>query len=108
MSNRTYLHPNATNAQKLSDSEYSETKPCLVSETLVALVPSKHAIQAFRLLNENLKAQMLCFPEVDSNVNNAFDSTQATGEFKAVAGKGFMDYVEEIKLKITVIVMGLL
>ncbi|KAJ0733782.1 hypothetical protein HanPI659440_Chr11g0412311 [Helianthus annuus] len=137
---KTYLHPNATTAQTLSDSEYSETKPCLVSETLVAPVPSKHAIQAFRLLNENPKAQSVVasiasdpnvwnavlqnpdlvdflqthktdvvFPEADSNVNSPFDSTQeATGESKAAAGKGFMDYVEEIKQKITVTVVDMM
>ncbi|KAJ0874236.1 hypothetical protein HanPSC8_Chr11g0461781 [Helianthus annuus] len=136
---KTYLHPNATTAQTLSDSEYSETKPCLVSETLIAPVPSKHAIQAFRLLNENPKAQSVVasiasdpnvwnavlqnpdlvdflqthktdvvFPEADSNVNSPFDSTQATGESKAAAGKGFMDYVEEIKQKITVTVVDMM
>jgi len=137
---KTYLHPNATNGQKLSDSEYAETKSCLVSEKLVAPVPSKHAIQAFRLLNENPKAQSvvasiacdqnvwnavlqnpdlvdflqthktdIVFPEMDSNVNDLSDETaEATGESKSAAGKGFMDYVEDIKQKITVTVVDMM
>lgn len=59
---RTYLHPNATSGQALSDSESVVTKPCLVSEALVnPLPPSKNAMQAFRLLNENPKAQVCLF-----------------------------------------------
>ncbi|KAI3810000.1 hypothetical protein L1987_19605 [Smallanthus sonchifolius] len=137
---KTYLLPNATNGQGLSDSESVETKPCLVSETLVAPLPSKHAIQAFRLLNENPKAQNVVasiasdpnvwnavlqnpdlvdflqthktevvFPEMDSTVNDTSDETpEATNESKSASGKGFMDYVEEIKQKITVTVVDMM
>ncbi|KAM0027673.1 hypothetical protein Hdeb2414_s0019g00542921 [Helianthus debilis subsp. tardiflorus] len=107
---RTYLHPNAPNAQKLSDSEYSETKPCLVSETLVAPYHQSMQFKHFGFLTRTLKLRFadFVFPEVVSDVNNAFDSAQATGESKAAAGKGFMDYVEEIKQNITVTVVDMM
>ncbi|XP_076887190.1 uncharacterized protein LOC143537270 [Bidens hawaiensis] len=132
---KTYLHPSAT-----SESEYV-SKPCLVSESLVAPLPSKNAIQAFRLLNENPKAQTVvasiasdpnvwnavfqnpdlvnflqthktdvAFAEMDSDESDATDDekTEATGESKAESGKGFMDYVEKIKQKISVTVVDMM
>ncbi|KAK9268636.1 hypothetical protein L1049_000393 [Liquidambar formosana] len=41
----------------LSNSEYSETKACIASETTVTPSVPKHALQAFRLLNESPKTQ---------------------------------------------------
>ncbi|KAK9049473.1 hypothetical protein SSX86_031557 [Deinandra increscens subsp. villosa] len=136
---KTYLLPSAINGEKLSDSEYLE-QPCLVSETLVSPLPSKHAIQAFRLLNESPKAQNVVasiasdpnvwnavmqnpdlvdflqthktdvvFPETNPNLNGSSDETaEATSEPKSASGKGFMDYMEEIKEKITVTVVDMM
>ncbi|KAD3066942.1 hypothetical protein E3N88_34822 [Mikania micrantha] len=132
---KTYLLPNATKRQQLSDLECTETKPCLVSEPLVAPLASKHAIQAFRLLSENPKAQnvvasiasdpnvwnaVLQNPdlmdflqthktETDSHVNHPSDETQEdTRESKSASGNSFMDYMEEIKQKITVKVVEMM
>ncbi|KAL8237808.1 hypothetical protein R6Q59_018889 [Mikania micrantha] len=136
---KTYLLPNATKRQQLSDLECTETKPCLVSEPLVAPLASKHAIQAFRLLSENPKAQNVVasiasdpnvwnavlqnpdlmdflqthktdvFPETDSHVNHPSDETQEdTRESKSASGNSFMDYMEEIKQKITVKVVEMM
>lgn len=65
---KTYLSSNATNEQM----GHVETEPCLVSETLVTPLASKQAIHAFRLLNENPKAQsVVASIACDPNVWNA-------------------------------------
>lgn len=52
----------------------------------------------------------VAFAEMDSNESDATDDekTEATGEPKAESGKGFMDYVEEIKQKISVTVVDMM
>ncbi|XP_071725843.1 uncharacterized protein [Rutidosis leptorrhynchoides] len=127
---KTYLSSNATNGQNGD----VETEPCLVSETLVTPIASNQALQAFRLLNENPKAQSVvasiaCDPNVwnavlqntelqeflhthntdvvfpedtESKVN---DWSPKPSESNFEPGKGIMDYVEDIKQKISVTVV---
>ncbi|KAI3509942.1 hypothetical protein L1887_25467 [Cichorium endivia] len=132
---KTYLSSNATNGQllsALSDSEDADTKTCLVSESSV----SKHAIQAFKLLNEspaaqNVVASIACDPNVWTAVlkNEAlmdflethqtsvlfpeFDLNGKGGSIdenskESESGKGFMDYIDDIKQKITVTVVDMM
>ncbi|KAI3753852.1 hypothetical protein L2E82_25916 [Cichorium intybus] len=135
---KTYLSSNATNGQllsALSDSDDADTKTCLVSESSV----SKHAIQAFKLLNEspaaqNVVASIACdpnvwtavlknealvdfleshqtsvlFPEFDLNGKGFTDENSKESESKAESGKGFMDYIDDIKQKITVTVVDMM
>ncbi|PWA58664.1 hypothetical protein CTI12_AA397760 [Artemisia annua] len=118
----TYLHPNATNP----DVEHVETKSSLVSETLVTPSAPKGAIQAFRLLSENPQAQTVVAsiasdPNVWSAVmqnpelvdflhthrtvvKDASGVSSEAGESESSPGKGFMEYVEDVKQKINVTV----
>ncbi|CAH1449851.1 unnamed protein product [Lactuca virosa] len=132
---KTYLSPNATNGQMLSafsNSENVETKNCLASESTV----SSHAIKAFKLLNESPSAQnVVASIASDPNVWNAVLKNEALVEFlenhqssvvfpefdldgkgsstdesesKSESGKGFMDYVKDIKHKVTVTVVDMM
>lgn len=131
---KTYLSSNSTNGQvfaALSDSEDADTKTCLISESSV----SKHAIQAFKLLSENSAAQnvvasiasdpnvwtavmknealvdflqthqtSVAFPDLDS----VSSSNETPSESKPESGKGFMEYIEDIKQRITVTVTDMM
>lgn len=131
---KTYLSLNATNAQLLSavsDSEDAETKTCLVTEPSV----SKHAIEAFKLLHESSAAQnvvasiasdpnvwsavmknealvdfleshqtSVVFPEFAFNAKASSNETESKPESE----KGFMDYIDDIKQKLTVTVMDMM
>jgi len=127
----TYLHPNATNPA----AEHVQTKSSLVSETLVTPSAPKGAIKAFRLLNENPQAQtVVASIASDPNVWNAVmqnaelvdflqthktevvhpdvkyasDESSEAGESESSPGKGFMEYVEDVKQKINVTVVDMM
>ncbi|KAJ9562628.1 hypothetical protein OSB04_007788 [Centaurea solstitialis] len=108
--------------------EHVETKPCLVTQTYVA---SKPTIQAFRLLHENADAQnVVASIASDPNVWNAVLKNEALMDFlqthntsvvspqvneessdeskSAASGKGFRDYMEDVKQKITVTVVDMM
>ncbi|KAI7728652.1 hypothetical protein M8C21_006498 [Ambrosia artemisiifolia] len=63
------------------------------------------------LFCKTLTSLIFCRPikPMDSNVNDPSDSTpEATSESKSASGKGFMDYVEDIKQTITVKVVDMM
>ncbi|KVI10370.1 uncharacterized protein LOC112506612 [Cynara cardunculus var. scolymus] len=126
---KTYLSSNDQNSSLLFDLEHVETKPCLVTDTCA----SKHAIQAFRLLHENTEAQnVVASIASDPNVWTAVLKNEALVDFlqthktsvifpqvnderspeasesKSASGKGFRDYVEDIKQKISVTVVDMM